>query len=301
MAEKIIISGVLVIITKWLPAFHLTKRELGPFINFGSKITASRIIYFFLSRVDVIIIGRTLGAQTLGAYNLALQFSNVIFQLITSTGINVAYPLFSKMRDSELFLRQILKSEEIVAFIAIPALAGLALIAPDIIAVTLGDHWSEAATYLRFLCVATLFQVIGFLFPQAINAINKTMVNVYLNGISLFISIVALYISAGWGMKTLLITLILLSAARFLATLTTAKIVLGVDAGHVLWSIVKNCLISAAMVAISFLATKALFSQSSSYLKIISMITIGVVSYATLQLIFARKQTIDLLHSLAKK
>ena len=302
MAEKIIIAAAMPFATKWLPEMHMNKHELAPFVNFGAKITVSKIIFFFLSRVDVIIIGRILGAQTLGVYSLALQFSNVVLQLITSTGISVAYPLFARLRESEQFLNQIRISEEMVTFFSLPAIGGLFLIAPDIINVSLGNQWMEASVYLRYLCIATLFQIMGFLFPQAINAVNKPMVNVYINGFLLLTYIAGLFVAATlWGIKGCLIALIFLSVMRFLVTLTAAKIILGIKIKEIFFDLAKHGLITVAMMITAQTFADIFFIQMGSFSRIVSIIGIGAVSYGLLQLLLSRKLVLTLLHSLAKK
>lgn len=293
--EKILVAATLLFVTGWLPSIHLSRQELAPFVGFGMKITLGRIVYFFLSRVDIIIVGRLLGAEILGVYNLAMQFANVVSQLIVSTGINVAYPLFSRYRDTEQFLPSIYRSEQFVAAIALPALAGLFITAHDLISLALGDTWQEVATYLQFLCIATMLQVISFLLPQAINAANRTMVNVYINGASVIgYSIVLASAGYCWGIKGILGSLIALSAARFVAMLVAAHRILQIKTGIILRDLAEVGLVTLLMVATIYAVASMLPAHLGSAIRLPIMIGTGVATYVSLQLLMFRHKTVEM-------
>jgi O-antigen/teichoic acid export membrane protein len=153
-----------------------------PLARFGFDITLSRLVWFAGNRADQFIVGRVLGATSLGLYSLAQQFSSVVPQLIGAATARVVFPVFSRLQgETDRLRRTFLNVTRYTAYAALPAFAGIALVAPDLFAVMLKPSWSPAVVPTQVLCLLAFLKMMetnaGFL----INARGSTRRSLRLN------------------------------------------------------------------------------------------------------------------------
>lgn len=74
-------------------------QKVKPLIKIGLYQTGSSILDYLSSSVDVFIIGKWLGMENLGVYNLAKDLIKKIVALFTTIATKVATPFFSKIQD----------------------------------------------------------------------------------------------------------------------------------------------------------------------------------------------------------
>ncbi len=147
--EKLALAITLPLYAKWYPRFHFDKQGIRQLLSFGMHTTTSGILWYFFNQADVFIIGRLLGARTLGIYTIALQFATGIYQFLSMTVNRVAYPLFSKYQQSQQLIMIFIKTSAFFAFFTFPMCIGLAAIAPDVVRILLGNSWKLATFPLQ--------------------------------------------------------------------------------------------------------------------------------------------------------
>ncbi|MGE0581105.1 MAG: lipopolysaccharide biosynthesis protein [Steroidobacteraceae bacterium] len=120
----------------------------------GWRVLVSRAGWYTYTNADQAVIGRLLGKEVLGTYSFALTFSTLPIQEVTSVVSKVVPGVFSAVqRSPESLRRYFLMLTELVAYLAFPAAAGLALVADSLIHVVLGTKWVAAIEPLRILCL----------------------------------------------------------------------------------------------------------------------------------------------------
>jgi PST family polysaccharide transporter len=88
-------------------------------------------------------------------------------QHITMSVSGVTFPALSKMQhDKEEVRDAYSKMLLLISMVTFPILIGLAVLAPELVTIVLGDKWSPAITVVQILCVAGLFQSIGSSYPS---------------------------------------------------------------------------------------------------------------------------------------
>jgi len=301
MLDKFIVAIVLSIQTKWYPAWHFSLDQLKPFLSFGVNITFSRIIYLFVSKIDSIIIGRVLGAEMLGLYAVAIQFVNVLTQLIITTANKVLFPVFSKYQSSDKLLNIVYRSCALISFVALPSLVGLSILAEDLIYLAFGESWQESGYYLQMLAISGCFQVMSYTLPQVFNSINNTRVNVRLNIISLVFYSLGLSISSVlWGIDGVLLTLIGLTILRFLLVLSLAVKIIKLDVKKYLKADIEVVVVVALMAL--FLNYLMVYMQGiESIYRIIILTISGVMIYISCGFILFKTKTIKLMSSILNR
>lgn len=294
MAEKIIIAAVLIITQRWLPEWHMDLKSIRPLIRFGIKITGDRIVYFLMYRMDSIIVAKFLGAQALGLYSYAQQFVSAVLQIIMTTGVSVAYPLFSRYQNSDKLLPTLYRAERIVALISLPALAGISFVSQDLVLATVGEDWQKSSHYIQALAIAGLFQMGAALMPQLINAINRTGLNLLINIVSMIIYAAMLTVSIGFfGEQGFMVAIIVFQLCRYIAVFYTTRSILPISVIAILSAWLKALLPTVGMIlSVILIQSMPLFSTPSARLCL--HIIVGATIYCLINLLFFRQETLSI-------
>lgn len=124
------------------PKFRLSLRKILPHIHFGLFQTGERIVNLINSQIDVLIIGKLLGEEILGVYDIIKQLLSKIFRAVNSILASVLLPVFAKLqkdvrRVSKLYLEQL----NITASINFPIYLLVAFNAVALFTIVLNPEW----------------------------------------------------------------------------------------------------------------------------------------------------------------
>jgi teichuronic acid exporter len=98
----------------------------------------------------LILIGRFLGAEALGIYNLAYQIITIPVLKINPIVTRVAFPVFSKNQGNNQTLREgFLNMTKLLSLISFPLLIGLMTVSDLFIEVVFGEKWLQAVPVLN--------------------------------------------------------------------------------------------------------------------------------------------------------
>ncbi|MCW4645119.1 MOP flippase family protein [Bacillus safensis] len=146
---------------KWRPAPVFALREVKEFFSFGAFQLASRLVNRAGSNIDMILIGRFLGAEALGIYSLAYQIVTIPVLKINPIVTRVAFPVFAKsQRDHSMLREGFLSMTNMLALVSFPLLIGLAAVSDSFIEVVFGEKWLVAVPVLNILCIVGLLRVL---------------------------------------------------------------------------------------------------------------------------------------------
>lgn len=138
----------------WRPTFHFRTHDIRPYLRFGLFQLGNRGVNFLVSRVDQVIVGTTLGASTLGLYNLAWNLAVMPATKINPILTRVAFPVFAKVQlDNERLKRGYLTLVWLLATTNGPILVGGAVVAGSLIPLVFGAQWAP---------MVPLFQILAF-------------------------------------------------------------------------------------------------------------------------------------------
>ncbi|WP_213999922.1 lipopolysaccharide biosynthesis protein [Arsukibacterium sp.] len=126
--------------------------------KFSRWLLLNNIVHFINDKVSQLVVGKVLSPAALGF----LSLSKEIGQLPTShmaVPINIAtFPVYSRFQDNPIELRKAyLNTAALTASLTIPASIGIALIAPLLVSVLLGEQWLNMVPLLQLLALANMF------------------------------------------------------------------------------------------------------------------------------------------------
>lgn len=133
---------------------HFSLKEVKPFFKIGMYSTGGQLVNYFSTTFDVLIIGKILGADALGVYNLAkdlvLKPSSMLFPVIS----RVITPLFAKMQnDKENLQNYFFEVQNIIANINAFVYLGIALLSSPIINLYYGSGYEKCIPIVSILAL----------------------------------------------------------------------------------------------------------------------------------------------------
>ena len=148
--------------------FHFRLKETKPFLKVGGFTMGSTLLDFFSRETDILIIGKLLGAESLGVYSLAKQIVLKLYSIINPIVINVLSPLLSSIQNEKERLKtSFLKIVKYLAYINFPVYTLVLIASKEILLVVYGSEYAESYPVLSFLafayCLAALSNPVGSL------------------------------------------------------------------------------------------------------------------------------------------
>lgn len=158
----------------WRPHFVFSQRSLRDLMSFSGYLLGSRLLAYLRQNTDNYLIGRYAGSAALGAYAIAYNVMLVPLTRLASPVQEVFFPALSRIRDRTRVGAAWLRSTRMVVLVTVPAFAGMAVVAPDFVAVVLGDQWDESIPVLQILCWVGALQSVAWQGTSVLQALDKT-------------------------------------------------------------------------------------------------------------------------------
>lgn len=151
---------------KWRPRLRFSFRRLVPLLAFGLLSVGSRMTWLAAVRLFTIWFGYSFGVVAAGYLNIAQRVVDTLYDMLGGAAYNVALPFLSRQqKDKETFYKSCREATELAAVSTLPIFGGLAICAPMIVGLLLGEAWDPAADYIRIFAVASMVQFL-FLMPN---------------------------------------------------------------------------------------------------------------------------------------
>jgi len=161
-------------ISKWRPSFQFEKKYVRPLLSYGLNIFSISAMSNLLANVDYFLIGRYMGAETLGVYTLAFRLPMLLIKQLSGVLGDVIFPVFTKIKDDVSVLkRSFLTSLEYVNLLTVPVGLGLAVVAKWVILVFFGEKWIDAVPVMVAISILSVLRAMVYNIGDAYKAIGR--------------------------------------------------------------------------------------------------------------------------------
>ena len=155
--------------------FHCSIKEVMPLVKIGLYQTGTSIIDYFCSKLDVLIIGKLLGMETLGVYNLCKELIYRFIQSVNSIVNKVMSPVFSRMQnDISSFRKSYCVTLSKLTSLTFAALTLIAALSTQIITILYGSSYEDAGLLTALLSCVAMGTAIGNPVSSIIVASGRT-------------------------------------------------------------------------------------------------------------------------------
>ncbi len=274
---------------RWPPTYGFRWRLIRPHLSFGAYQMGERSLTFASSNVDYVLIGRFLGAGALGSYSLAYQLVVRPVFVINPVVTRVAFPIFARRQDDDAALRRgYLQIVRVVAYVTMPLLAGLAVVAPDFVPVVLGDQWVESVPVIQILCLLGVLRCLANPVGTVLLAKDRPDLGFKGNLVSFAVMAVALLIAVQHGLLVTAWAEVGVTAIFWAVWLFVLRRLVGVRWSSYASELAVPVLLTAVMVGV-VLVLRALLGDASEAARLIALVLTGASVYFAGALLLDRR------------
>lgn len=175
------------------PKLTLNLSGIKSEIIYAAHIQIGTLLWFAYNKVDSIVIGKLLGLDKLGIYNVASDIAAIPLSKGSAILNDVGFAAFSKVAtDLPLAKYYVNRSVLMVALVMFPVFYGLAAISNELVSVVIGEKWSEAGPVISLLCLIFPLRMISSIlsnFSTALGDAKFNLNNMYVTAAVLISSI----------------------------------------------------------------------------------------------------------------
>lgn len=147
---------------KPFPQFAFDFAKSKYIIHRGKWLTLTGIFSYLFHNGDNIVVGRVLGASSLGIYDMAYKLSTLPITEVSVVINQVTFPVYVKIGEERKRLwRAFLRTLLLVTIVSVPIGLILIFFAKEIILIVLGSKWTGSIPVLQVLAVFGVVQAIA--------------------------------------------------------------------------------------------------------------------------------------------
>ena len=237
----------------WRPRLEFSVKIAKEMLVYGKFIWAFLVLSAIGNNLEKAIIGRFIGAESLGYYGLAFNLSTLPATNISALINRITFPFFSKVQNDLSRLKQaFLKTLSHASIISIPIAFGFWAIAENLVLAIYGSKWLPAVPLIKILILYGLSLSIASLTGPVFKAIGKPDVMLYASVFHHIIKISLLFLFFGNGVIGICYAVVIPSLVSSLIAFILVTIYLKLSTKELIKPMAMSGLCSLAM----FLAIK---------------------------------------------
>ena len=270
--------------SSWRPKFHFSWTSLRDLWSFSGFLVGHRLLFYTYQNADNFIIGRWVGSAAVGAYAIAY---NVMLAPATRIGgplQRVLAPTFSRMQDEPARIADAwARVVRMIAAIAVPALAGIMIVAPDFVQVALGEQWASAAPIIQVLAWVGILQALQSINVDILMARNRTNLMFRFSCVFVLCHVTSFAIGVNWGVMGVAWAFAISSTLVDPALSVITARVLGVSPMVPVRAVAGVFQAAIGMVAVLFVARPALVDAGvPAAARLALLVALGAIVYLPL-------------------
>lgn len=189
-------------LSPWRPQASFSLSDLRSLLGFSANLSAFRVFNFLLLHGDKVIVGRFLGAASLGFYGLGQRVLMYPVSSVSTALQEVMFAGLSRLQNDHAAIRRVyFRSCAVTALVCFPVMAGLAVVAPDLVMVALGERWEPMVTLIRILAPIGGIQSVSFGVGVLYNATGRTDLLLRWGMVSGPLMIASYFAGLPWGIN----------------------------------------------------------------------------------------------------
>ncbi len=283
------VAGINLAMQYWIfPSFNL--KGMKSILTFGGTITGDRVLWYFYSQADMVIVGKLLGKEVLGFYSVAMQLATLPMQKISGMLNEVGFSAFSRVQeDKAQFSSHFLKAIRVVSVFAFPVFWGISAVSPEIVTLFLGEKWLSAILPMQVLGAIIPIRMVSTIASPALAGKGRPDVSLVNLMIASVIMPVAFLVGVQWGLVGVSLAWLVAYPITFLIMQIRALVALEISKSVYFRQLFKPVVPALGMYS-SVIGVRALLAPhaSNEWIMFSMLVITGVLTYGTLLWIMQR-------------
>jgi len=247
-------------INPWRPTMSFDLKSFNELFGFGANVIGSNFVNYAAKNVDYLVIGKFLGAMSLGYYTLAYQMITFPLYRVSVVITRVMFPAFSMVQgENERLGRGYLAVTKYLSLITFPMIAGIFIVSPEFIPIVMGEKWVQVILPLQILCLAGALQSVGVACGPVLLSKGRADLSFKWSIIKLFALIAAILVGIKYGIIGVAVTVTILSFLFFWIMQKIVNDLIGMDFRNYLKALYPATLNSVIMIISVYLFKEIAF------------------------------------------
>jgi O-antigen/teichoic acid export membrane protein len=163
VAQSLVAGGakgiMLLFVSGWRPRFIFRFSAVAELFHYSIHLTGFGFVNYWARNGDDLLVGKLLGAASLGIYSRAYALMLLPISQIVNVVTDVMFTALAAIKDDKPRVKHIyLRSISIIALLSFPIMTGMYVVAEPFILSLYGSQWVAVVPILQILCVVGLLQ-----------------------------------------------------------------------------------------------------------------------------------------------
>ena len=281
----------------FLPRLRFNARYITNNLRTSGSYFGGGVLFYINSNVDLLLIGRQLGATSLGYYQNARSLTDEVRSRIAVPLQNVLFPAFSAIQHDQMRLQaSVVKSSRLIAAVIFPVAIGISSVSPELVPILYGNQWTSMIPVLAWLGFSAAIRGSTAISRPIFNSQNRPGLALRYNLIATLLMVTAVTLTLSYGIETVALA-IAITSIYSVVILRVALGLIGLKS-LALWRILGAPTLSAAAMwlTIYLIRLSEYFYQLSDSYRLIVLVAAGALTYPTLLLLISPQYKSDFIN-----
>lgn len=141
------------------PRFSVNFTYIKKVLNSGKWITAAGVFNYLYHNFDNMVVGKILGVQALGLYNMGYKISSLPITEISEVSSRVTFPFYSKINKDKRRLKDaLIKVMSTITILSVILGGVLFVFTKEFVLIVLGNNWIDIVPVIKILVIYGILQ-----------------------------------------------------------------------------------------------------------------------------------------------
>ena len=252
------------------PRLSLSCPARNYFLRCGKHLNATTLCIFGVMSGGELVIGRVLGQEALGLYQIALAIPLLLGVRATVLIYQISMPTYALLQRDRLGVVRVFELQMgLVGLIFIPLAAGVAVLAPVIVPLAFGPQWLAIVEPLRMLCLYAVCAGYLSIMSALHCGANRPDLQMKSWGAQfLFYAVVLVPLTMGFGLTGAAVALVASYVVGVLLQGIGTRALIGTVVDATFWSISRASLLAGLLAGIILLMSGATSTPPNSWVQV---------------------------------
>ncbi|PUU67525.1 flippase [Flavobacterium sp. WLB] len=243
-------------VSNWRPSIAFSKRSFRSLFGYGSKLLLAGLYAQLLNNIYNICLGKFYSSTALGYYTRAKSFADISAGTIVSVLQQSTFPILASLQhDKEKLISIFSRMIRMSAFLVIPIMTLIALLAKPIVILLLTEKWISLIPLLQWMVFSRVFLPMSSLNLNLLNAVGRSDLFLKVDLSKLPLTLLAMIITIPLGVKSIVIGHVVTSAVFFVLNAYLPGKFYGYGAMNQLKDMMPFCFAAIGMAVLVFMMT----------------------------------------------
>ena len=249
------------------PRLSLYRPARKYFLRYGKHLNVTTLCIFGVMSGGELIIGRVLGQDSLGLYQIALAIPLLLGVRATVLIHQISMPTYALLQRDQPGVARVFELQMgLVGLIFIPLAVGVAVLAPVIVPVMFGPQWLAIVDPLRILCLYAVCA--GYLSVMTALHYGANRPDLQMKSWAVqffFYALIIMPLTMGFGLTGAATALVASYVVGVLLQGIGTRTLIGTAVGATFWSVGRACLLAGLLAGFILLMSGATSTSLASW------------------------------------